>query len=283
MRYSMLKSSKKLISLLAVAALTIALSPFMAGAQDCIIDGIPDDDCDGFNNNIDGTCIPIFADGPCYLLNATKQDVFIAINSLASSYIPSNALDLLADPNQFDFNVIQVTANEFERDENGFSRRVYTYASNYQNGLVVQESARTDITEWGYCSAWTFNNLFEKCTIYTHRISERIEEVCGPGWITNPNCTGRVINADGSDYPVTGADLLAEAVTWAVLHEIGHATTNGKWNKKIGFHYAVAANASIMAQAPYWTEKKGKVTWYFPHFYSNEVKQRADTWADVHE
>ena len=114
MRYAMQKKPKKVLWLLALVTLTFALSPAMVGAQDCFIDGIPDDDCDGFHNNIEETCISLGDN--CYNLDPNRIDAFIAIDRLSASYIPNNVLDLLSDPNQFNFNVIEVPPDDLMLD-----------------------------------------------------------------------------------------------------------------------------------------------------------------------
>jgi hypothetical protein len=101
-------------------------------------------------------------------------------------------------------------------------------------------------------------NGLDLATVYTQRIYNFIQSVCGTGFLNNPDCS--------DSTGVWGQALVDKYVKHTIAHEAGHTmkltkTFNSAYG---GYHYAPSTSEPllIMAQSVTYVRDGSKVTFY---------------------
>ena len=246
-----------ILGLLAVGALALALAPTQARAQDTDLDGYLDSEELGEFITPEGMQYD-------YQVDVNKPDAFVIIVPDNPSLIPSsNWWDLMTKTHaegglDHNVNVINVSLGPDS------DRRI---TDNQNAGRITEDTFNAVGQQLGWCQQGTLNDE-DNCIVWTARIVNHIKSICGsrhPG----PKCK--------AETEETGTALEELYITWAMLHELGHAMTCARcYLEEYGGNHTPVDTGWIMDQSVYAVDKGGKVTFHIPNMYSPESKAAAD-------
>jgi hypothetical protein len=239
-----------------VVTLTLALSILPIQAQ------VPDD-LDGFAETgsitlYGGTVYPLCGEGRdrATCLDPATKDLFVILVPASPTKIPSaNPLEYISNP--MAAGGLGIAVHQIASGQANTSRQVTS--SSTQKAMKITESAdaskNPDIL--GTSNYGTPNGL-DLATVYTQRIFNFIQSVCGTGFLNNPDC----LDSTG----VSGQALLDKYVKHTIAHEAGHMMklTRAYNSSYGGYHYAASTTDPllIMAQSVKYVRDGSKVTFY---------------------
>ena len=240
----------------AVLAFAIAISPAPAlAAVDCTAASTGDSDGDGFSDvdECNGLTLTAALGGGSFprcttattdrstCVDPNTKDVFIIVVPAATSFLPSNLLQLLSGLPVGVHVITQTTAQVLLNPDRTVS------VNGTQKAIRLSESLDTNGSTAGQCTWGTPNDAAE-CVVFTRRIVNFVNS-------TFATCTPGATLA-------TIQSIITTYIQQVAVHEPSHSMKLTKIYdiKYGGHHYAPGTNA-MMAQNNTYSCKGGKLTW----------------------
>jgi hypothetical protein len=198
--------------------------------------------------------------GSAICLDPDTKDLFIVmVPASGSTYLSSITNPLQDVANSVGQSGLGIRVHVVQKSQVS-SLRVVTSGSTQKAAMVTESLDTSSPTVLGLTNTGTPNGL-DNSTIYTQRIVNYLQGVCGPGYA---NCVDAYSNA-------TGTEFLNRYILHIINHEVGHElgplspTYNASYG---GYHYKTGSNV-IMDQAVYYTTANGKNTFYIGTGYTS--------------